>query len=100
VAIEFTLTNNGNVPAKGTITVDVILSTDQTAADGTIIDPVQLVVSLSAGKSKPNRISFKLPSTITAGSYYLIAVIDPTDSIGSDDKTSSTVVDATQMVVG
>jgi uncharacterized delta-60 repeat protein len=99
-AIEFTLTNNGNVPAKGTITVDVILSTDQTAADGTIIDPVKLVVSLSAGKSKPNRISFKLPSTITAGSYYLIAVIDPTDSIGSDDKTSSTVVDATQMVVG
>jgi uncharacterized delta-60 repeat protein len=100
VAATFTLTNDGNIPAKGPITVDVILSSDQTAADGTIIDPAKLVVSLPAGKSKPNRITFKLPSTITAGSYYLIAVIDPTDSIGSDDKTSSTVVDATGVVVG
>lgn len=98
--VMFDITNAGNVAAKGAITADVILSADQNAADGTTVDAGKLAVSLAAGKGRSYRLSFKVPSTVTPGSYYLIAVIDPADSLGSIDQTRSTVLDPTQLVVG
>lgn len=96
----FTVTNDGNVQAKGSTTADLILSADQTAADGTMITAAKLPVSLPADKGKIYRISFKLPKTFAPGTYYLIAVIDPTESLGTNDRTNSAVVDPTSVVVG
>jgi len=50
--VLFTLTNNGNVPAIGTTTVEPDSVQDQTVADGTTLDPARASVSLAAGKGR------------------------------------------------
>lgn len=98
--VAFTLTNDGNVLAHGATTADLVLSTTQSAANGATVDTPKLSVGLTPGKSRPYRVSFKLPSSVTAGTYYLIAIIDPADSLGTLDHSSSMVVGAMQVVVG
>lgn len=98
--MSFTVTNNGNVTARGVTTVELLLSTDQTAADGTAVDTAKLSLNQPVAKSKVYRVSFKLPTTVAPAAYYLIAVLDPLDDLGSIDRTSSTAVDPTQVTVG
>lgn len=98
--VDFTITNNGNVAAKGTTTTALLLSTDQVAADGVTIANIKLAVNLSSGRSRAYRVSYKLPSTVTTGMYYLIAEIDPLDDLGTIDQTSSTILDAAEVTVG
>jgi uncharacterized delta-60 repeat protein len=98
--VSFTLTNDGNVIAKGATVVDLRLSYATTIAGGAAIDTAKVAVNLPA-TPKPHiyHVSFKLPASVAAGTYYLIAVIDPLDSLGVIDKSHSTVVDAVQVVV-
>jgi uncharacterized delta-60 repeat protein len=98
--IEFTLTNDGNVVAKGRTAVDMYLSTDQTIANGTLVASPPFAVGLQPGAGHIYRLSFVVPKTITARSYTLIAVVDPLDSLGTTDHSISTVVDATPVAVG
>jgi uncharacterized delta-60 repeat protein len=94
----FTVTNNGNITAKGVATVDLILSTDQTTADATMTAVSKLSAGLAAGKSRVYRVALKLPTTLAPGPCYLIAVIDPLDTLGAMDHSSSKVL--AQIVVG
>jgi uncharacterized delta-60 repeat protein len=100
VSVMFTLTDIGNETAKGTTTVEVILSPDQTAASGTAVYTSKLAMGIAPGKSRTSHISFKLPTTVQATMYYLIAVIDPLDNLGSIDHTHCVIVDPTQVAVG
>jgi hypothetical protein len=98
--VIFTVTNNGNVTARGVTTVELLLSSDQTAANGTTVGTEKLPLNQPAAKSRVYHVSFNLPTTVTAGTYYLIAVLDPLDDLGSIDHTSSIAVDPTQITVG
>jgi hypothetical protein len=98
--VEFTLINNGNVLAKGKTVVDLYLSTDQTVADGTLVSSKPFVIALQPGASHVYRQSFVVPKTLAAGTYTLIAVVDPLKSLGSIDQTNSTVTDPTQLTIG
>ena len=93
----FTLINNGNVTAKGATTADLTVSPDETTADGTPLPAIKLVAGLLAGKSRVYHLTLKLPITLTAGTDFLIAVIDPLDNLGSTDQTSTTT--STSVVV-
>ena len=61
----------------------VLLSPDQTTADGTAVDTAKLPLNQPAGKTKVYHVSFKLPTTLAPATYYLIAVLDPLDDLGS-----------------
>jgi uncharacterized delta-60 repeat protein len=98
--IEFTITNNGNVLAKGKTVVEVYLSTDQTVADSTPVSDKPFVIALQPGASHVYRQSFVVPKTLATGTYTLIAVVDPLKSLGTIDETNSTVIDATQLTIG
>jgi len=65
-----TLTNNGNVPAKGTATFTIVASTDDTPgnADDILLTPVTKTANVKNGKSKRIKLSVLLP-TLPAGSY-------------------------------
>ena len=76
------VTNNGNVTAKGSSTVALYLSTDGTVAAGGTPVIVKLPLGLAAGKSKPYKLKFAVPAAATAGTYTLVAVLDPDGSLG------------------
>jgi hypothetical protein len=95
--VEFTLTNNGNILAHGKIVVDLYISADQVTADGTLIPTTPLVVSLAPGKSHLYRLRGVLPAAATAGSYDLLALIDPSNSLGATDH-SDVLATGTAMV--
>ena len=94
-----TITNNGNVKANGKSEVDFYVSTDTTATDGTELGVAPLGVSLAAGKSKVYRLKVAVPATVTAGTFNLLGVIDPNNSLGSGDASNAIVVDAVPVVV-
>jgi uncharacterized delta-60 repeat protein len=99
-SIEFTVTNDGNVLARGKTAVDLYLSADQTLADGTLISDKPFAISLQPGASHVYSQRFVLPATVASGTYTLIAVIDPLKSLGLTDQTNSTVTDPTRFAVG
>ena len=98
--VELTLSNDGNVLARGRTVINFYLSTDQTIANGTLVASSPLGIVLQPGAAHIYRLSFVVPKTTTARPYTLIAVVDPMDSLGSTDHTNSTVIDATTVTVG
>jgi uncharacterized delta-60 repeat protein len=98
--VEFTLLNNGNVLAKGKTVVDLYLSTDPSAADGSLISDKPFAISLKPAAGHVYRQSFVIPDSIARGTYSLIAVVDPAKSLGSIDQTNSAVTDPVKLVIG
>jgi uncharacterized delta-60 repeat protein len=98
--VQFTLTNTGNVLARGKTMVDLYLSKDQTAADGTLVSDKPFAIALQPGASHAYRQVFVLPKTLASGTYTLIAVVDPDKSLGAIDQTDSTVIDPTRLTIG
>ena len=98
--VEFTLTNNGNVLARGKTVVDIYLSTDGTVANGTLVSNKPFAIALQPGASHLYRLSFVVPDTLANGTDTLIGVVDPLKSLGIIDQTSSTVIDPTQLTIG
>jgi hypothetical protein len=72
-SVPVTLTNNGNVPAKGTGTFSIVASTDDVLGNGddVAITPVTKTVNVKNGKSKKIKLGVVLP-TLAAGSYRFI----------------------------
>ncbi len=89
--VTLDVTNNGNVTAKGKSTVALYLSTDGTVAGGgTAVATDPLVLGLAPGKSKPYKLKFTVPSA--TGTYTLVAVLDPDDSLANDTAAGAAVV--------
>jgi hypothetical protein len=88
--VVFNIINNGNIPAKGIISIEFLASPDQTLADGTMLVTVPgLNLNLKNGLTKPIHEKFIIPSTLAAGTYYLLAVIDPDNVLGDTDTSNN-----------
>ena len=75
ISISFSLKNNGNVPAKGTANVQVLASTGTVVSGGDqTLATVPVHVNIQPGKTNHYRVSFTVPSGITAGTYHMILV--------------------------
>ena len=94
-----TITNNGNVKAVGKSEVDFYVSTDTTVADGALLGVAPLPVSLAAGKSKVYRLKVAVPATAAAGTFNLLGVIDPNNSLPNGDASDTVVIDPVPVVV-
>ena len=79
--IPIHLTNSGDAPATGKITINLYLSGDQTLDAGTDLVLASLTnqrVSLKPGQAPQTFMAkFTVPSTRPAGSYFFLADIDP-----------------------
>lgn len=75
VSLNVGLKENGNIPAKGTATINVFASPDATAADGTMIASVPIRVNIAPGKTATAHVRFTAPSSLAHGSYHLIVVV-------------------------
>jgi hypothetical protein len=92
-SVAFDLTNNGNMAAKGNIELEFFASTDDIPADGySIITLPAVAVNLKPSGAKLFHEKPLVPANLNlpAGTYNLLMVYDPADSLGSNDTTSST----------
>jgi uncharacterized delta-60 repeat protein len=93
------ITNTGNVLAHGRTTIDLYLSSDDLPADGTALAPTPLAISLPAGKAHAYRFGLKLPTTVAAGVFNLLAQLDPANSLATYDDTNVLVIDTGKVTV-
>lgn len=79
-SLRLRITNSGSTRFTGPVSITLYASTDQTlTSDATQITTVTLTkVNLRAGGSRTVNVKFDYPTTLSDGSYYLIASIDET----------------------
>jgi Tol biopolymer transport system component len=101
VRLPFTIQNNGNVPAKGTISLKLLASADDEAGTGDS-EIVTLIkrINLRPGKPKLLPLSFVMPSTIAAGDYKLLVQIDSGSAITETNEVNNVVASEKTFHVG
>jgi Tol biopolymer transport system component len=92
VTLPFTIQNNGNIPAKGTISLKLLASADDELGGDTEIVTLIKKINLRPGKPRLLPLSFVVPSTIATGSYNLLVQIDSAGAIAETNEVNNVVV--------
>lgn len=93
------ITNNGNAKLSRQTPIQLYASTDTTVADGDALLIQSLPrLNLNVGKSKNVKLKFDYPGG--AGSYNLIAQVDPQGTTGDLNLFDNAAISATPVVVG
>jgi hypothetical protein len=93
IAISNTITNQGT-QAAGNILVNFYLSTDQQITASDIFLGKRSVRVLAAGASSgPMSTNVTIPKSLTTGSYFIGAIVDPTSVILESDEGNNTAFD-------
>ncbi len=91
-----TLKNQGNVKFSNTVAIKLVSSSDPNATgDDVEVTTFSKKLSISAGKTKAAKIKFTFPAGLAAGTYSLIATVDPTNATGDTDTSNNTGTSAT-----
>ena len=90
VNFSFTITNDGNVTAKATTSIEYLASTDTTTADGSVISNPPLHLNLKAGAMMVVHARVVIPDTIPSLSDYFLAWVDPNNDL-NDSNTENNV---------
>ena len=81
-SLSFTIANDGNVLAHSS-PIEILASPDGTFASGITIAQSTLALALQPnGKSRTYHLITKIPATLSSGSYTLLAVLDPNNTLG------------------
>ena len=96
VPVSFTITNSSaaNVPAVGTIEIDVDSSPDGAASDATVLSKITKKVNLKPGKSMKVTASVVLSTT-----SFVVVNIDPGHAVFSNDTNLANNVFATSSAI-
>lgn len=100
VSLPLTIQNLGNIPASGTIAVDLFASGNQTldASDTELVSHVPVKINIKPGKSQT--VIVKVPAGATVASNdFLIADINSTQSIPESNFANNVVVSATVILI-
>ena len=94
--VPLSLFNDGNVAAKGTITVRLVASVDDVLDSNDLtIAEVPVRVSINPGKSGAPKATFVVPANLTTGTYRLFAVANVSSALGETDLSDNTLSAAT-----
>ena len=95
-----TITNAGNVPARGALPTGFTASTDNAASPSDItLGAASPRVNIGAGKSKRVRFRVGLPGTIAAGQYFVLASINQGAAIPESNTGNNVAASAQQTTV-
>ncbi len=98
LTLPFALQNLGGIAAAGTIDFDFFASTDQTLDNSDLAVATAVPISVHVAPGKTQNLKFKLSlSSVPAGSYFLVAHINSTNSI-AESVTSNNVIFSTTAV--
>jgi uncharacterized membrane protein len=71
-SVSLPLMNNGNVAAKGSVNLELLVSIDGTEALATPLVTVPAKVSINPGASKPLKVKLTVPAGTTPGSAFVL----------------------------
>jgi len=94
------LRNNGNVAIKADTAVQLFISTDAIVGNGDDANAGSVKLKglrIPANKSKTLHLRLKLIGTLDNGTYFLIAITDPANSIVESDETNNIAISATPL---
>jgi hypothetical protein len=91
--------NSGNVTARGTIPVTLATSTSIDGSNPTTFTTVNAKVSLKPGASKNVKLNFIVPPEVASGQYFVVATLDPSNTLGDKNDTNNTVLSTTVLNV-
>lgn len=77
-AITFFVTNNGNVPATGSLPIQIDLATDASGDQGVDLVPISTHINVKAGKT--TRLTVHEAVSVADGSYYIFVKLDPANT--------------------
>jgi uncharacterized delta-60 repeat protein len=75
--VSISVSDNGSAAATGTVTVELFVAESSTTGAGDVqLYSKPQAIKLKALKAKSFKLKVKLPSSLTAGTYFLVGVID------------------------
>jgi hypothetical protein len=81
------ITNNGTTTAAGFVNVELLLTTDGTAATSVAtLRTVRVKSNLKKGKFAAVPVSYKYPAGTTPGTYKVVAIVDSSNAIAETSK--------------
>ena len=93
LVVNSTVINNGNERVSAGHVTALYLSTDQYVDDADLVLGTWAAsTEITQGGSESNSMTVRVPATLSAGSYYVIAQADNDDMIGETDEVNNTAV--------
>ena len=93
ISVGWTLTNSGNATASGPWTEQVLLATDSSGDDQTLLESQTFTGSLAAGQSVPDSATVTMPS-LPAANYWIVVSENPLGELFELDAANDTAVAA------
>jgi len=98
--VAVTITNGGNVTAKGNANIGFRVSPSGTPSQSDQrLGSKSIGLSLAPGASKTFKLKFVVPSGLLTGTYFLVAEIDNLNAIAESDEGNNDAVSATTMTI-
>lgn len=98
--LSLVLTNAANSPIKVAVPVAITASPPpDTGVAPVSLGTVNAKVLIKAGQTKAVRLSVLVPADVTAGTYFLDAVLDPTNVLAEGNETNNTITGTTPVTV-
>ena len=93
--------NDGNVPARGLLSVALAASSDQVADSSDLsLGTVTVRMNIRAGGSRLVRLRFVPPATTPAGQYYVTAALDPNNAINERNESNNIAASSNVFTIG
>ena len=99
-SVSFTIMNAGNEQASTPSAVKFLDSTDGTLHNAIALTTAPLHLNLPAGATRMYRVKLSLPASLPAGTYTLLALLDPANALDDPNAASNFIVSANTFVVG
>jgi hypothetical protein len=97
---DITVTNSGNVTARGPMTVVLLASPDQTPGEGDVIlQTLGKNVRIAPGRSVRLRFRFRVPSLLTPGSYFMLGLVNESGTIGEPDPDNNVAIGGLPLII-
>jgi subtilisin family serine protease/subtilase family serine protease len=94
VSVSNTVLNQGTAGGTGSFRIYYYLSTDSNITTGDTYLAYRIVSSLAASASSNVSTSVTIPSSLTAGTYYIGAIADKLNSVAETDETNNSLADS------
>jgi hypothetical protein len=93
ITVGWTVSNTGSVAAAGPWTEQVLLATDASGDNPTLLAALTYPGPLAAGQSIPRSATVQIPS-LPAGSYWVVVSENPDNEVFETDTTNNTAIAA------
>jgi hypothetical protein len=91
--------SHGNILFNHAVPTEFFLSSSGSSDNAIDLGPSSGHLSLQPGKKGTLRLNVTIPSSVAAGSYFVIAKIDPANTLGDSDPTNNTITSGRKLVV-